>query len=213
MAVAHRGAEQEPGLRQHEREAERRARAAAGPPPALPPHVVIRVAQRGERLPSPALLVEGPGLLGPLLCGLAEHVQQRDLGALGAAVAVRDREADALAPAREAGGVLVGIAVRVALRGAAAREGDGDAVLAHGLHRAQLGMLAPSQQRDAQAQPSAGSGFAAKASSATGRPPIRCSWMMRSSTSGVQPRYQVPSGYTTAIGPSRQIRKHQACVR
>src|SRR5436305_239950 len=38
------------------------------------------------------------------------------------------------------------------------------------------------------------SGCIANASSATGWPPIRCSWMMRSSTAGVQPRYHVPSG-------------------
>ncbi len=30
--------------------------------------------------------------------------------------------------------------------------------------------------------------------SSTGRPPIRCSWMIRSSTGGSQPRYHVPSG-------------------
>ncbi len=38
------------------------------------------------------------------------------------------------------------------------------------------------------------SGSFAKLSSATGLPPIRCSWMMRSMFSGVAFRYQVPSG-------------------
>ena len=34
----------------------------------------------------------------------------------------------------------------------------------------------------------------AKQNSSTIWPPIRCSWMMRSSTSGVAERYQTPSG-------------------
>src|SRR5690606_9088069 len=49
--------------------------------------------------------------------------------------------------------------------------------------------------------------------SATGTPPIRCSWMIRSSTAGVQEWYQTPSGYTTAIGPSSQTRRQLALVR
>ena len=40
----------------------------------------------------------------------------------------------------------------------------------------------------------AGSGRSKKTYSSTARPPIRCSWMMRSSTSGVHEWYQVPSG-------------------
>ena len=36
--------------------------------------------------------------------------------------------------------------------------------------------------------------FVTIAYSSTGRPPIRCSWMIRSSTGGSQARYQVPSG-------------------
>ena len=36
--------------------------------------------------------------------------------------------------------------------------------------------------------------FRAKTSSSTGRPPMRCDWMMRSRFWGVQSRYQVPSG-------------------
>jgi hypothetical protein len=35
------------------------------------------------------------------------------------------------------------------------------------------------------------------------RPPMRCSWMMRSAFSGVTLRYHVPSGYTTQMGPPR----------
>jgi 5-methylcytosine-specific restriction endonuclease McrA len=38
------------------------------------------------------------------------------------------------------------------------------------------------------------SGWDVITNSATGTPPIRCSWMMRSRTSGVQLRYQTPSG-------------------
>ena len=37
--------------------------------------------------------------------------------------------------------------------------------------------------------------------------------MMRSSTGGSQPRYQAPSGYTTAIGPPSQMRRQFALVR
>lgn len=37
-------------------------------------------------------------------------------------------------------------------------------------------------------------GMRAMTNSATGLPPMRCSWMMRSSTSGVQWRYQMPCG-------------------
>src|SRR6185503_8046223 len=37
--------------------------------------------------------------------------------------------------------------------------------------------------------------------------------MMRSSTGGSQARYQVPSGYTTAIGPPSQMRRQLALVR
>ena len=49
--------------------------------------------------------------------------------------------------------------------------------------------------------------------SSTGRPPTRCSWMIRSSTGGSQARYQVPSGYTTAMGPPSQMRRQFAFVR
>jgi len=37
-------------------------------------------------------------------------------------------------------------------------------------------------------------GFRAKHKSSTIRPPMRCSWMMRSAASGVTVRYHVPSG-------------------
>src|SRR6185436_14131586 len=37
--------------------------------------------------------------------------------------------------------------------------------------------------------------------------------MIRSSTGGSQPRYQAPSGYTTAIGPPSQIRRQFALLR
>jgi hypothetical protein len=57
------------------------------------------------------------------------------------------------------------------------------------------------------------SGFFAKHRSSTGRPPMRCSWMMRSAFSGVTRRYHVPSGYTTQIGPSLQMRRHRHLVR
>ena len=36
--------------------------------------------------------------------------------------------------------------------------------------------------------------------------------MIRSSTGGSQPRYHVPSGYTTAIGPPSQMRRQLAFV-
>ena len=42
--------------------------------------------------------------------------------------------------------------------------------------------------------PDRGSGRSPMTYSATGRPPIRCSRRMRSSTGGSQPRYQIPSG-------------------
>ena len=40
-----------------------------------------------------------------------------------------------------------------------------------------------------------------KALSSTTFPPIRCSWIICSKTSGVQEWYQTLSGCTTAIGP------------
>ena len=57
------------------------------------------------------------------------------------------------------------------------------------------------------------SGLRAKHRSSTVRPPIRCSWMMRSAFSGVTFRYHVPSGYTTQIGPEVQMRRHWHRVR
>jgi hypothetical protein len=50
--------------------------------------------------------------------------------------------------------------------------------------------------------------FRAKQRSVTIRPPMRCSWMMRSAFSGVTLRYHVPSGYTTQMGPPVQMRRH-----
>ena len=47
----------------------------------------------------------------------------------------------------------------------------------------------------------------------TGLPPIKCSSTIRSATSLVTEWYQVPSGYTTAIGPCSQIRRQFAFVR
>ncbi len=57
------------------------------------------------------------------------------------------------------------------------------------------------------------SALIAKHSSSTTRPPIRCSWMIRSAFSGVTFRYHAPSGYTTQIGPSMQMRRHWHLVR
>ena len=56
-------------------------------------------------------------------------------------------------------------------------------------------------------------GFFAKHKSSTTRPPIRCSWIIRSAFSGVTWRYHAPSGYTTAIGPSLQMRRQLHLVR
>ena len=68
------------------------------------------------------------------------------------------------------------------------------------------GISAPSPKRPtcrpASAAADQSSGFSAKQRSRTIRPPMRCSWMMRSAFSGVTFRYQVPSGYTTQIGPA-----------
>ena len=71
---------------------------------------------------------------------------------------------------------------------------------AKALHDAGVDVLPAAEQRRPHLVPDPGagatsaSGLRAKQRSSTGRPPIRCSWMMRSSASGVQPRYQVPSG-------------------
>jgi hypothetical protein len=62
-------------------------------------------------------------------------------------------------------------------------------------------------------RPSHPSAFFAKHKSRTTRPPMRCSWMIRSAFLGVTCRYHVPSGYTTQIGPSVQIRRHWHFVR
>ena len=52
----------------------------------------------------------------------------------------------------------------------------------------------PVSRRVSPVHAAGGSGWAMKACSVTGLPPMRCSWMIRSRTSGVQPEYQVPSG-------------------
>ena len=64
-----------------------------------------------------------------------------------------------------------------------------------GRHARILGISTPSAPSGA-ALPGSGSGSGCSVNtySSTGRPPIRCSWMMRSSTVGVQEWYQVPSG-------------------
>jgi hypothetical protein len=57
------------------------------------------------------------------------------------------------------------------------------------------------------------SSLRAKQRSSTTRPPMRCSWIIRSTFSGVTHRYHAPSGYTTQIGPSVQMRRHWHFVR
>lgn len=52
----------------------------------------------------------------------------------------------------------------------------------------------PGSRRVSPVHAAGGSGWAMKVCSVTGVPPMRCSWMIRSRTSGVQPEYQVPSG-------------------
>ena len=53
----------------------------------------------------------------------------------------------------------------------------------------------------------------ANTNSSTGRPPIRCSSMIRSSFSSSRPACQVPSGYTTQIAPSSQMRRQSTLLR
>ena len=59
----------------------------------------------------------------------------------------------------------------------------------------------------------AASGWAVMRSSSTGRPPIRCSWMMRSSTGGSQRRTRRLRDRRRAIGPPSQMRRQLALVR
>ena len=57
------------------------------------------------------------------------------------------------------------------------------------------------------------SGLRAKAYSSTISPLMRWRWMICSNTSGVQEWYQMPSGYTTAIGPDTQTRRQSTLLR
>src|SRR5262245_50034808 len=56
-------------------------------------------------------------------------------------------------------------------------------------------------------------GFSAKIHSRIGLPSMRCSFTKRGIRSAVMPWYQVPSGYTSIVGPWQQMRKQPTLVR
>ena len=141
--------------------------------------------------------------------GVAQ-VHERDFRRAVTPVAVGDGDQHA---ARTFGGerdVLVGIGVLVAFLGAAARERHRDpcerlfadgadfrvfaAGEQDGLHAASASVVGRPQPRRRGFRRIRQRVRRRSADSATGRPPIRCSCTMRSSASGVQPRYQTPSG-------------------
>ena len=164
------------------------------------------------------VLVQGLGG-GPLGRRLVQEVIQGELRGREAVVAVGHREQRPPRTRGEERGVLVGVGVRVGL--GRATPGQRERRRPLGLRRdaSELHVVAAAQERASHppvssSRAGAGArGLCAKASSATGRPPTRCSWMIRSRASGVQRRYQTPSGYTTAIGPSRQMRRQSTLER
>ena len=122
------------------------------------------------------------------------QVRERDFRRARSPVSIGNGDEHAVSAGRGEGNVFVGIGVLVALLGAAPGERDGDAVRGGFADDADVGVVATGEQDGVHGVVGFGSGFSAKRRLSTGRPPITCSCRIRSSASGVQPRYQVPSG-------------------
>jgi hypothetical protein len=198
VAVAHGGEEQGVLLGQRQGQGERGPRAARVGGQALAQDLGVGIAEHGQRVALPRGGARPAGL-DPVGRGMGQQVLEEHLRGLESPVPVGHRQERPRAAQGEARRVLVGIRVGIDLSRTADGERDGRRALGDGVDGAQLQVLATAQESGPHAPagsgpPPRGRGLVAKQYASTGRPPIRCSWMMRSSTSGVQPRYQVPSG-------------------
>ena len=154
-----------------------------------------RRSRRPARAARPGTSSRGAGFAVEELGGVAvAQVRERDLRRARSPVSVGDGDEHAVAAARGEGDVFVGVGVLVALLGAAPGERDGDAIGRRFADGADVGVVATGEQDGVHVDVGFGSGFSAKRRLSTGRPPITCSCRIRSSASGVQLRYQVPSG-------------------
>jgi hypothetical protein len=147
----------DPALRRPgQRRRERRPRRFALAPRGACVNGRAGVEERRPRQLGPALLEAGGRRLRPRLGDRLEQPLHRDLRCLMSAVSVGHDEQQARGPLGEAGCVLVGIQVGVALGGAAAGQCDRGRAFRHRCDTSEDLVVAPAQDGDVQRQPLGG---------------------------------------------------------